>query len=377
MVGSRGSFTKEHFELLFNSSIALGTLVLGFLTWYETRPQDPPAEPQPKSVESAVVDPKPQPPKPVDPPPEKKLPSGDFLASKSPAEEPAGGKNIPHVNEMPLRRFHKKMPNGKSISFFRNMPLVEPNREVTRVVLGLTNRDPEGCYKGLMDAAEAENKQNTTLIIVPIFSTQAITGNQIELVWKEDWFNGKEAVNDEKISSYDILDQFIEDLAESSPFPKLSTIVLVGHSVGGMAVHRYSALGHPKMPSQRKVSLVFIALSSNSYLYVDKRRLTANGSSFQVPMGNECEDFNHYPFGLEGRVGYVKSPTVAEVKANLASRRVYYFVGSHDIDPSQLNRQCGARLQGQNRLDRATAYWKYIQLFPDWKKTRDSRSSKN
>jgi hypothetical protein len=55
----------------------------------------------------------------------------------------------------------------------------------------------------------------------------------------DTWRSGGGEIGNDKLTSFDFMDEIIHRLARKNVFPNLKTIVVAGHSAGGQFVTRY------------------------------------------------------------------------------------------------------------------------------------------
>ena len=55
----------------------------------------------------------------------------------------------------------------------------------------------------------------------------------------DSWRSGGGEVGDDKLTSFDFVDEIVRRLARKDVFPNLKSIVVAGHSAGGQFVIRY------------------------------------------------------------------------------------------------------------------------------------------
>ena len=139
---------------------------------------------------------------------------------------------------------------GRSAGYIASAPLrqAQPQVQIAVLVVDGSNRDDEGNFARIMAAARASGKGPTTLVIAPRFKTADDQPAADEHVWtKDDWpsgdlsHDGKDAAG--RLSSFAVLDRLFAELSDTTRFPGLRRIVLVGHSAGGQLVNRYVAVG--------------------------------------------------------------------------------------------------------------------------------------
>jgi hypothetical protein len=113
----------------------------------------------------------------------------------------------------------------------------------------------------------------------------------------------------------------------------------------------------------------FVVITPPAYLYITDARPAEAPGQFEVPKAADCPGFNHYPYGLEKPNPYLieRELKPADVRANLARRRMAVVIGDDPIDRTPFDKSCPANLQGADRRKRAENVRDYIQLFPDWR----------
>jgi len=171
------------------------------------------------------------------------------------------------------------------------------------------------------------------------------------------------------LSAFSVLDQIVDRLLDASLFPKLDSIIFVGHSAGGQLVNRYAASSPRETEARllRDVHFRYLVLAPSSYVYMDGSRFVPGSvNQFQVP-NTTCTTYNNYAYGLAQLYSYHSNNGVNAniMRAQYASRFVMYLVGSSDADPnaSDLDKSCQAMLQGSHRLERASIYFNYLKSF--------------
>ena len=159
----------------------------------------------------------------------------------------------------------------------------------------------------------------------------------------DDWRGGGDAVGT-SVSSFDIVDRIMETLSDVRLYPALKRVALVGFSAGGQFVGRYVAVG--KCPLRKGLALDFAVIAPSTELRLDP------------------DTTWHY--GLKDRPRYSAKFTEADIRRNLASRRVWRGCGTADVTRGSLDMSPPALQQGKNRYDRFTNFKEYIKGYPDW-----------
>ena len=212
----------------------------------------------------------------------------------------------------------------------------------------------------------------------------------------DSWRSGGTASNDDKLTSFDFIDEVLRKLARKEIFPNLKHIVVAGHSAGGQFVNRYEMANqvHEKLG----VAVSYIVANPSSYAYPDNTRPTAAdwpvaaGAPGYVPApagpaagrggngagrgaasaagamfrpfgdGRTCTTFDQWPYGFEHRSGYTARLSDDQLKKQLASRPTTYLLGELDILPlGGFDGSCPAMAQGPTRLARGLAFTKFVQ----------------
>ncbi|MCA9696278.1 MAG: hypothetical protein KC431_02050, partial [Myxococcales bacterium] len=107
------------------------------------------------------------------------------------------------------------------------------------------------------------------------------------------------AVKAEPVSSFQVLDEFLR--VGLTKFPNLKQIVIVGHSAGAQAVHRYALLGvgiHERVAAQG-VALRYVVANPGMYAFPLRRRKLPPGRS-SVPAGAGRGDTGNWRWDLPG-----------------------------------------------------------------------------
>ena len=154
------------------------------------------------------------------------------------------------------------------------------------------------------------------------------------------------------------MDQLVAWLGNKQMFPYLSRIVITGMGAGGQFVDRYAATTGVDPIANTAISYAPVAPAS--YMWLDANR------SGSFTGSGDCSLFDAYPYGLDGRTGYVATPDVATVLDRLTTRDVTYFVGTEDTlansTGTDMDTSCEANAQGVDRLTRAINFHNSIAL---------------
>ena len=291
-------------------------------------------------------------------------------------------------------------PEGQTsqVLIYRNYSLQAKNENITRalVLVHGINRDADNHFRTVLAAAFLAGTLNDTVIVAPRFgSNGSAPGNQggnchdllapDEANWicetqrPDTWRSGGGEVGNDKLTSFDFMDEIIRRLARKEMFPNLKTIVVAGHSAGGQFVSRYAMSN--QVHDSVGVSILYVVSNPSSYAYVDGMRPTASvwASTFAAAPGfnppaavpppafasyadaTNCAGYDNWPYGLKSRIGYTSRLTDDQLKKQLTTRPVTYLLGEADVLPLGIfDTSCPAIAQGPSRLARGLAFGRYV-----------------
>ncbi|HUB79514.1 MAG TPA: hypothetical protein VMB03_11985 [Bryobacteraceae bacterium] len=241
---------------------------------------------------------------------------------------------------------------------YRTYPLTVKNEKITRalIVIHETNRDAENCFRSALAAAFLAGALDDTVLIAPHIASAA-AGCKDKLAPNEvnwscgPWRTGGASVTDDKLTTFDMMDDILEMLARKSAFPNLKGIVVAGHSAGGQFVNRYEMSN--RVHETLGVPVRYVVSNPSSYAWIDSTR--------PDEVNQACPNYNHWPYGFEDRSGYAARLSDEELKKQLASRPTTYLLGEIDILPlGGFDQSCAAMRQGPTRLARGQAFGKYV-----------------
>ena len=249
--------------------------------------------------------------------------------------------------------------------------------KVTRalVVIHGSGRDAEHAFGAAVEAAKLAHTLDNTIIIAPRFSSNdgGLCNDVLEeheTNWgceaNNGWQAGGTAADNDRLTTFDVVDRVLEQLARKDLFPNLSVIVVAGHSAGGQFVTRYSManLVHDSISRTLKVRAAsamespvrYVVASPSSYAYPDSERPASHGS----PAAG-CNIFDDWPYGLRDRKGSAARLTPEDLARQLASRPVTYLLGALDNTTMRgLDTSCAAMAQGASRFERGQVFAAHV-----------------
>jgi pimeloyl-ACP methyl ester carboxylesterase len=259
---------------------------------------------------------------------------------------------------------------GRSL-VYRSHPVDVKSDKITRalIVVHGAGRNADDYFRTGVAAAFLAGALEDTIVIAPRFAsnegrgcTDKLAANEIN--WRcggDSWRSGGTATSDERINSYDLMDEILRRLARKDVFPNLKAIVVSGHSAGGQYVTRYEMAN--QVHEQLGIPVTYVVSNPSSYAYPDANR-PGEGSSGFHPFGDSrnCTTFDKWPYGFENRTGgYTAKIGDDQLKKQLAARPVVYLLGELDIMPvGGFDSSCPAMAQGPTRLARGQAFASYV-----------------
>ncbi len=207
-----------------------------------------------------------------------------------------------------------------------------------------TNRDADNYYRNALASAFLGRALEDTVVIAPRIASNdrgcqdKLAANEVSYSCGGDsWRSGGTASNNDKLTSFDFVDEVLRKLARKDIFPNLKHIVVAGHSAGGQFVNRYEMANqvHEKLG----VAVSYVVANPSSYAYPDSTRPTAadwpvtagapgyspevsagrggrggrGGSDAETPGaavfrafgdGRNCTTYDQWPYGFQHRSGY-------------------------------------------------------------------------
>ncbi|KAI9208146.1 uncharacterized protein BJ171DRAFT_235402 [Polychytrium aggregatum] len=201
------------------------------------------------------------------------------------------------------------------------------------------------------------------------------------------WQQGTPSTQLSSIYSFTVVDRLLQTARSS--FSNLGQIYIVGNSAGGQFVQRYLGSSTVALSSKLNTAVSFVISAPGSYLYLDNHRVaskmsfkaissacqpsscTLSNSDFDSNYGSSasCSSYNSDKYGLDGLQlqsppTYMSQFSGPSIVSQYLSQKTTYMVGDQDVSTSSvLDSSCAAVAQGQNRLQRALVFNRYIKLF--------------
>jgi hypothetical protein len=255
---------------------------------------------------------------------------------------------------------------GRSLfSYYTNHSIKKVNSKIERAIITIHGsvRNADTYFKSVWGLSKKRQVEDKTLVISPHFK---ISGDQIakdELVFDyEGWWIGDDSLNSilgTAISSFDVIDFFINHLANRDLFPNLKTLIITGHSAGGHLTQRL-ALGSIEDLDIQHLEIKYVVANPGTYAYLTPSRPVAGQRGiFAIPARPRCR-YNSWKYGLENLNPYMSVNDIPYMIQNFIKRDVTYFLGEEDT--GDVEQSCQARWQGPHRFARGQNFKDHVDM---------------
>lgn len=272
---------------------------------------------------------------------------------------------------------------------YRSYSLSARNEEITRALVMVHGgaRNADDYFRTALVPTFLAGRLQNVVVIAPRFAgndgencTDDIAENELNFPCDQplSWRVGSAAKNDADVSSFDVVDEILTDLAGRVAFPNLAAIVVAGHSGGGTFVTHYEMtnLVHESLD----VPVTYVAANAAQYAYLDNLRpsrtaFPANAAATTpqyvpssdgidpppfIPFSDaeSCTGYDNWPYGLQNRSGYSARVSDEQLKKQLADRPTTYLVGW--FDTRRGGNSCSSAAQGPSLLAKGLAFARHV-----------------
>ncbi len=266
------------------------------------------------------------------------------------------------------------------------LDIANPNVTRAFILIHGTGRNANHYFETATAAAFLANALKNTIAISPHFIVDAdsATAKPDEVRWPNrgvSWRAGGMSTSHPTLSAFDFMDELVRKLANKKTFPKLTRIVIAGHSAGGQFASRYQMAN--KLHDTPGVSITYVPANPSTYAWPTALRPMPTGNADPAtadkePLGDDGEKvnsqftfgqfdaskaptYNDWPAGLANRTGYTAQMTDDQLRKNLAARPITYLLGQLDVLPlGGFDSSPSAMAQGPTRRARGEAFVKFI-----------------
>lgn len=266
-----------------------------------------------------------------------------------------------------LRTIELTTSNGSAnFSFYSNYPIYEEkasweNLKNAIIVVHGVNRNANDYYSYINNTLKTEDIEQSTILISPYFKN-AINANENDFYWSSsNWREGQKSSNDNKLSSFEIMDLIIGQLSNKVLFPVLEKIIITGHSSGGLFTDTYGPANKAEN-NHPEISFTYIVANSQYLYYPNDFRYNESTNQFYEP--SNCIAFNYWPLGYNGRPAYLQEVSKETFDQQFISRDIINLIGNgNDSDGSLNTTNCEMVLLGSSRYKRGENRFSMMDYF--------------
>jgi len=276
------------------------------------------------------------------------------------SQEPCTSAGLDCLRKVPLTA-----DGTADFSFYSSFPIYEEQArwdtlETAVIVVHGANRNAAEYFTWMTSSIQAINNENRTVLIAPHFKA-ASEADAEEYFWSSNaWREGRLAAGTAKISSFEVVDQLITQLARTDLFPAMKKIIITGHSSGGLFTHAYAAAGQAP-GNYPALAFEYVVANSQYFYYPTAQRIDEATNQLYVP--NNCSGYDFWPLGFNIAPRYLDGIAAATVNQQLVDRSVIYLLGNGNTsDPTFNDNDCAATLLGSSRFQRGENIYLYMEL---------------
>ena len=270
---------------------------------------------------------------------------------------------------------------------YTSYPIGKPNSRVTRALIMVhgAGRNADHYFETATAAGFLAGALENTVIIAPRFIAAPDTAQPNEVLWPnrgDSWKSGGLAASDSSLSSFDVADELLRQLANKKNYPNLTKIVIAGHSAGGQYATRYE-MANKVHGTLGNVAVSYVVANPSTYAWPSPLRPLPTGDAaladaYKASLEPNAEKvhsqytygpfdasklprYDEWPAGLEKRFGYTKQLSDEQLKKQLVERPTTYLLGQVDVLPlGGFDSSPTAMAQGPTRRARGEAFFKYV-----------------
>ena len=250
---------------------------------------------------------------------------------------------------------------GGSFNFYSSFSLDSVNNVYGAIICthGAT-RNGDDYFNRMVTLVKEMNLESEILIIAPQFITLYDKENDTDWYWNTtSWKWGNQSYMSNSglsVSSFEVIDSLLSRVNINNGSSSFSTVLITGHSSGAAFAHTYAAT---KTNNRFKsLSVDFAVVNNQYYLYPDSNRLL--NQSLYLP--SNCINYNDWPLGFADSNPYIENIGIGAAKQNIIQNKVDYFIGSNDVQTSDMTSGCGYSIIGEHRLEKTVNYNVYMDL---------------
>jgi Ca2+-binding RTX toxin-like protein len=204
-----------------------------------------------------------------------------------------------------------------TINYDGNINIHGKHPDITKAVIAVhgVSQDSGAYARNAIRSAELSGQEDGTYAVIAPQFMQVEDKNKISSdtpYWDGTaWNSGDQSVGRKDISSFDVMNEILEKLADETQFSNLEKVVIAGNSSGGQFVGRYASGGDsPNKIFGSDIDVRYVAMNSKSYMHFDKNI--------------------NYKYGMKNMNEYMSDVGPEQLMKNFSSRDVNILYGEDD-----------------------------------------------
>ena len=249
-----------------------------------------------------------------------------------------------------------------NFEFYANYDIYEDKavwRDLEKAIIVIhgASVNADDYFSYLSSSLEDLNLSEKTVLISPLF--KEAPNSSSDLYWNSlGYRDGKASNGTVQVSSFEVLDNIIDRLADKAHFPALNEIVITGQSSGGRFTHTFAAANRSES-RHTDLQFEYVVSESQYFYYPTNERINEQTNTLFLPAN--CSGINFWPFGFEAVPAYVGALDKETFNAQFISRNITYLLGNGNGSDGSLNTSdCEANLLGSSRYIRGENMFQYM-----------------
>ena len=255
--------------------------------------------------------------------------------------------------------------NSGDFNFYSNYPIFVQgaewqNLKYAIIVVHGQNRDADNYFSYLTNVLNTMDLNDSTVLLAPWFKSRQEAVSD-DLYWPTGWREGRESIDEVKISSFAAIDSLVKQLSDKDRFPMLNQILFTGHSSGALFTHVYAGANEMEQLYEEN-QFKYIVANSQYFYYPGNQRYDEGQKVFIEP--DDCFGYNYWPMGFQNAPSYLNGVRKDEFNLNFIQREIIYLLGNGSGTDGALNTtDCAATLLGSSRYQRGENIFLYMNEY--------------
>lgn len=252
-----------------------------------------------------------------------------------------------------------------NVQFYSSFPIYEEEARwdslrAAVIVIHGANRNADDYFSWMMSSLQAQELAENTVLISPQFKVASEAAAD-EFFWGTNtWREGRDASSSAKISSFEVIDRIIAQLANKELFPVMEKVIVTGHSSGGLFTHVYAASNLAEA-AHNELDMTYVVANSQYFYYPNGQRVDEATNELYTP--SSCNGYNFWPLGFNIQPNYLSNTSESVLNDQFKNRKITYLLGNGTGADGALNESdCAAVLLGSSRYQRGENMYRFMEL---------------